>query len=351
MPENSFFLLDTAKAHQLIDVLYHAYVGERGFYAHHHQIHAPQNVHAPLAPIPTQDDLFGGQFEQAMLRAKKSSGRKVSVKALTAGSLDHTRWLFFATLCDRRQVSNWVYAAHERLHFEHPELYSHRVTRMDPHDFGEMLARYRVGCPRQSAGYWIRSATTLFEDFEGDPVLPFRESGLTVEGFISFKKGYRRDGKLTDPFPGYGSKIASLYLLFLAEIGVIAMPRDAFPVDVHVQRLFFQMGALTLSGGSAVTNEQCEREIRPLICSYANEKGYCKVALSHAFWLLGRTLCTNCDKRKGKGVGHLCPVFEDCKGTAETASYFRKGTWGPIMFLGKNGIKYERDEDKQHVGR
>jgi hypothetical protein len=107
----------------------------------------------------------------------------VSTKALKRGTLEHRRWLWFATLTDRREVSNLVYRAHCRIFEDYPEFYDERIINADAEDFKEKIRRksYKIGSPYQSAEFWIRCGKTLFEDYGGDRAVLLKMHGWSVE--------------------------------------------------------------------------------------------------------------------------------------------------------------------------
>lgn len=315
------FIFFDDKAEELVISLYNSYTKKAGLYHYENASTAPQNKHIPGMKISTQGRVFDEKIH-----------RCVDKKFVEAGSWEHVLWLFFATLTDRRQISDEVYKAHVRIFNEHKDFYAERVTKLNKEDFGELLAsRYKIGVPRQSAAYWIRCAETLFKDFDGDPIKLINFCGGTVEGIQMYKKRVERKTGF-DPLPGYGPKISSLFLLFLAELSVYEMPKDAFPVDVHVQALFLQYGAVVPTRD--IVNDELEDFLRNFICKTANENNLCKVALSHAFWVKGAKLCTGCSKRKD--VHLLCGIEKDCSGRVNTKEYFSKGIWNyPLNFMRK----------------
>lgn len=281
------------KATSLVLTLYKEYQARKFFYERNNSDHAPQNVYFP--------------------------------KGTTQGSSWHALWLFFATLTDRRQVSNEVYKAHREIFVHHPELYSEEVLGYTVKELEEILIRYRVGVPRQSAKYWMRCAETLFGEFDGNPLLLYSSCGNTVGGTQEYRKNFQKKHKV-NPLPGYGPKISSLYAMFLSELGLLEFPKDAFAVDVHVQRIFMQTGALTLS--KRLTNESLEKVLRPFLCLICEEHSLDKIDLAHAFWFLGSTLCTNCYRRGD--IVHLCPAYEMCSGPINTKEYFIRGFWNTL---------------------
>jgi len=233
------------------------------------------------------------------------------------GSLLHQIWLFFAAMTDRRESSNQVYESHTRLWKKSRELYSEKAIQMSYKQIAGLLAGEKVGSPRQSAGYWSRSAKTLFERFGGDPVSMYRVFN-SVDHILAYKDN--GEGNL---LPGFGSKILSLLALFYTELGLMDMPPDAFPVDVHIQRLAISTGIIT--GNGRVLNEEVEREVRPLFCEICAEEKWERFDLSHAGWLLGSKGCNGCHRRTE--MRFFCPVYEECTGSISTKTYFRQGFW------------------------
>jgi endonuclease III len=279
-------VVDRGRAKVVLTRLFEAYVHQWQLFSHiRRQSHAPQQINIP--------------------------------QGVTVGSLEHRRWLFFAAMTDRREVSSRVYESHARLAEWVPKLYTQDVLGMASEEIACLLRSEKVGSPGQSAVYWPRCAKTLFGHFSGDPLNLYRELG--VDGLLDFKKNAQED-----PLPGFGPKILSLLALFLSELKLMPMPQDAFPVDVHVQR--FAISAGILRGGAAALNEKVEKVLRPLLCSIAIEEGWEALELSHAIWFLGNRLCSGCYRNKVARV--LCPVYDECGGGASTRTYFRNGFWG-----------------------
>jgi hypothetical protein len=107
--------------------------------------------------------------------------------------------------------------------------------------------------------------------------------------------------------------------------GTLPFPEDAFPVDVQVQRLFIQYGAINRK--TSVSNAMMEKVLRPFICLMVKYHGLDKQVISHSFWLLGSEGCNSCSKRLNAPT--YCPIYSECNGCENTASYFARGTWDP----------------------
>jgi hypothetical protein len=194
-----------------------------------------------------------------------------------------------------------------------------------------ILRLQKVGVPGQSATYWPRSAKTLYSTFNGDPVEIYRRFG-TINEILTFKYG---SGGENHDFAGFESKLWSLLALFFAELGLIEMPVDAIPVDIHLQRIALATEVITFQGSGKLTNEILENCLRMLLCEICSENGWATIDLSHALWFNGKYLCSNCSKNNA--VEELCPMHAVCKGAHSSKSYFKKGFW-------------DLAGDRQHVG-
>jgi endonuclease III len=322
--ENENMILHLSRAEELILNLSHAYRnGSHMFRSVRAETHGPQFIYIPGYEI-TRFHAKGMDYLPSI--------KGLDIKVLKRGSREHLIFLFFATLTDRRQKSGGdfgVYASHCAIYHEYPELYTSAVILWDKEKLGTLLSRYKIGVPNQSAEYWIRCAKTLFEDYEGDPVMLYKAHGSTVEGILAFKEKGKKLGKKNgslesgDPLPGYGPKIASLYALFLDAFGALPFPEDAFPVDVQVQRLFIQYSAIIKK--TKISNAMMEKVIRPFVCLLAKYHGLDKQVISHAQWLLGSEGCNSCSKKLN--APDMCPVYAECQGCENTANYFAKGMW------------------------
>lgn len=256
-------------------------------------------------------------------------------KVLERFTPKHRRWLWFATLTDRRERSDLVYRAHCRIYADHPELYSEQVIGISPDVFREMIRKksYKIGSPYQSAEYWIACAKTLFEEFDGDPVLLLKHAGWSVREVYEWKQEEKKK-RGYDPIPGWGRKLISLYFLYLAELGY-PMPDDVFPADVHAQAILLQTGCINFAGKETVYTADLAEMARKTVTDVCREKNYDVILYGHASWLLGSQLCVKC--AGNREVPYLCPIYKECKGRVDTSSYFAKGIWrkdGQVMTKG-----------------
>lgn len=284
-------------------------------------------------------------------------------KGLTPGDSWHRIWIAHAAGTDRREVSERVYASHqwlwenlpwiygpgpgssgskidrhiERLTKTHPVRVPHQRSLLDTGgnpfqdtadaetvlrtEIARILKKQRVGVPGQSAAYWPRVARTFYSTFHGDPVEMFRRFA-TISDILAAKNS--KNGDHLD-IPGFGPKILSLLALFYAELGLIEMPADAIPIDVHLQRISEALGVIRFIGTGAPTNEMFEDALRLLFCEICHENDWSAMDMSHALWFNGKHLCTNCSANKA--VELYCPMYSVCEGTLITKSYFLKGRW------------------------
>jgi hypothetical protein len=272
------------------------------------------------------------------------------------GSSAHLRWLFLTVLTDRRQISEEVYKNHSVLHGEYPWLYEERFLRdwkrfrkqtkatlveppktielfddlqLEPEmtpdreliDFVTLILQWQgVGVPRQSAKYWIPCMRTLYCDLAGDP-LRLYESG-NIDAILKWCEARKREtGR--DPLPGYGPKLLSLLAIFLEELGLLPQVEGAFPVDVHIQRIFISTGAI--KGRGAISSDELAEKIRRPLYSLCVKNGWSPLRASHALWFQGNKNCSSCSKRKD--IEQRCPLYSKCGGAIESRSYFLEGKW------------------------
>lgn len=257
-------------------------------------------------------------------------------KVLPLGTLEHRRWLWFATLTDRREKSERVYPAHCDIYADHPEFYNDGVYNTDAVAFKKMIksGKYKVGSPDQSAGNWLICAFTLFTRFDGDPVKLLKAAGWSVESVYAWKhEEKKRLGY--DPIPGWGRKLISLYFLYLEGLGFV-LPDDAYASDVHAQAIPIQAGAFDYGDSDVVYSSPFAEMIRKAATSLCKRKGYDVILVAHASWLLGSQLCTNC--AGNDETPKLCPIYKECRGRIDTSWYFSKGRWPKdIQIMVKGG--------------
>lgn len=242
------------------------------------------------------------------------------------GSLLHRLYLAIVTMTDRRSVSADLYDGHSKLWLECPWLYTERAVDVDANFLVPLLEVYRIGMPETNAKHWGRVMRTIFHKLHGDPLNIYAIEDACIDKIVRLtEKKVERGGW---DLPGFGPKILSLLALFYAELDLMPMPPDAFPVDVHVQRFFLLTGIISSkeTGDVHVRNSTLEKIIRRTICKIANENGWSRIDLSHAIWFLGNQLCGSCHDKKG--IIHTCPVAAKyCMGGFATRSYFQQGVW------------------------
>jgi endonuclease III len=277
-------IVDPGRAKEVLDVLVADYFGHKRLFAYTHRIDAPQTVYRP--------------------------------EEMVIGSLEHVRWLFFAAMTDRREISAMVYKGHRELWANHAEaLYNNPLSKdLEQLQLEDLLRKAGFGMPRTAARDWLQCSSTLFTLLHGDPRLMY--AGRSIDDIVRMKNA---KWKLS----GFGPKILSLLAVFYAELEMITMPTDAFPVDVHVQRFALSTGILKIE--KKTSNTHLERILRPLLANICHERGWSVVEVSHAIWFLGNRLCTGCARSSLAEV--FCPSRSFCGGPFETKEYFTRGAW------------------------
>lgn len=307
--------------------LYEGIVKSKGIYSVvSMETHAPQTKYYPGSPASqkpikepeAQSNLFEGP-------AKKMVQTTKPVSLILPRTLEHRRWLWFATLTDRREISDRVYYAHCKIYEDYPEFYSKEVVGMSLSDFKKALKQksYKIGSPSQSAEFWLVCAKTLFEEFDGDPVKLLKHAGWSVEKVYAWKQKQKKI-RGYDPIPGWGRKLISLYFLYLSELGE-DLPYDAFPADVHAQAILQQTKCFDFGGRDKVYSSNLAEFMRKDLTALCEKKNWSIHLIAHASWLLGSQLCVRCSKSVDAPV--LCPIYKECKGRIDTGPYFAKGMW------------------------
>lgn len=333
--------LDLEKGTKLLLELYKWYVKRKGLYAEENADTAPQNTFRPDGKKKEVKQLM--VFGESIVETPTF---------LEGGSSEDVLWRFFSTGLDRRTASNNVYRITAGMYRQMPWLFHGGAVSYGVESLAREFKRRGMHMENQSASHWVGQSATLFRDFGGDPIRLLKACGGTVEGVLAMKKFWKSTGRYPwskvplakqknlfqfgDPLPGYGPKITSLFMLFLAEIKKFKMPDDAFAVDLHVQRIFLQYGAITVNGN--VDSSDMEKVLRPFICTICRIYKLNKVHLAHALWQLGSKLCKKC--HVAKYVPLQCAIEKSCSGPILTDSYHRpegqeRGWSHPLIFKSK----------------
>ncbi len=278
-------LLYPKRAVNVLELIYESAIYKRGFFAHiQTERNAPQRIFFP------------------------SNTRE--------GDANHILWLLFAAMTDRRGQSMRIYEGHQNLWEEHRWLYSEEVIKSDPDTIIDIVRGAKLGLHRNIIENWTRVAKTLFESLDGNPLNIYRQGSINT-------LVYPNKGDAVLDLPGFGPKILSLLSMFYAELDVMKMPEDAFPVDVHVQRIAISTGILGSRTGF-IYNSHAEAILRLIICHIIHMKGWSQVELSNALWLIGNKGCSGC--YRSASMSHFCPVYTQCAGAIDSGPYY-KGKW------------------------
>lgn len=246
---------------------------------------------------------------------------------IVRGSTEHARWLFFAAMSDRREQSKMVYRGHKKLWEDHADLlYNQPLPEsFTANNVGNLLKPHRFGMWRVTSEHWVINSRILFDRFFGEP--RFIYEGKTINDIVKDKKLVK--------LPGFNVKILSLLAMFYDEAGIIKAPEDAFPIDLHIQRIALSTGIVTIT--KETTNVYLEEALRPLLVEICRERKWSMVDAAHSLWFLGNKLCTRCPKSADPIV--LCPAYDVCGGPFNSAEYSAKGKWHPNSALPKGGTQ------------
>ncbi len=296
--------VDVSRAEEVLGQLFEAGSRAWGLYGSiTRETHAPQIVHVPPGIEP--------------------------------GSLEHRVYLALVVMTDRRSQSMGLYERHVELYRRCSWLYGREGMSVSSDVIFPILVQHQIGMPKPVSESWPRLIETIYLDLNGDPLnLYMSKPGMVrgIDDILALKKkdAKKRESRKTGELdlPGFGPKILSLLALFYSELGLMDIPEDACPVDVHVQRLFLLTGAVSAhkEGDVYVRNDMLERIVRKTICQIAKKNDWSIIDLSHYMWFLGNQLCGTCHQRKD--IFSACPLAGGyCLGNFNTRDYFKKGLW------------------------
>lgn len=241
-------------------------------------------------------------------------------KTVTKGSSEHLVFLFLGTLIIYRSVSDEGFKQAVVLYDRSSWLFTKEILSKTLDDVTEAMRAVGFIHPLEAARGWYGTAQTLFREYKGNPLRLLREI-KSVDDFMALKNNGQGNR-----FPGYGPKLFSLLILFYQELKVAEAfhVREAFPVDLHVQRIFLSLdlAAFNTRWIDAVTLAEPIRKEISFLCE--REKIYV-VELSHALWFLGNRLCGNCQRISD--IELKCPLYEWCGGAFASEPYRLRGEW------------------------
>lgn len=240
-------------------------------------------------------------------------------EGMKRGSKEWCRWLARAAGTDFRTQSMTHYKRHAALQAKHPPLYTKAAAGYLPAIVGGILRAEGFSKYEFMARSLPILAGTLVREFGDDPVNLYR--GGSIDSVMLFKRQFKKENGY-EGIPGFGPKIASLYAIFLEEEKLVRV-EDALPVDVWVQQIFLATGIITLHRPERGTD--LENEIRLFLCDLCARRGWDRIALSHALWLLGNKGCESCHSFPDMEVA--CVLWSHCRGKAESDSYRLQGLW------------------------
>lgn len=190
------------------------------------------------------------------------------------------------------------------------------LVKIEKSELAEKLRSFGIHRQNEMADRWKKTAEYLVEIECEDPTFLFQGAG-SVSNFLKqhsiagrkHKKGQPKQG-----ISGLAGKTASLFVIFCKERGWLLNIPDAFPVDIWVARICWQLGVL--SGEGYFLNEEIESFLRPRLARFCTREKINVTVLNGAIWRLGATLC----KKGPKCDWFNCPVLGYCRGFARGAT-------------------------------
>ncbi|MBI2046340.1 MAG: hypothetical protein HYT28_02905 [Parcubacteria group bacterium] len=241
-------------------------------------------------------------------------------KEVVKGSFEHLLFLFLGTLLVYRSVSDQGFKQAVLLENKFPWLFSKEILEKTLEDVIAAMKAIGFIHPWEVARSWYGTARTLFSEYEGDPIRLLVEI-KSVDAFLKLKR--KKGG---NRFPGYGPKLFSLLVLFYQELGVPEsfLVKEAFPVDLHVQRVFLSLGLISFNT-RLVDSVKLAEYIRKKLSRLCEVEHIPVIELSHALWFLGNRLCGKC---QNTSYMHLrCPLYNMCGGAFSSEPYRLEGKW------------------------
>lgn len=310
MPTNFVFHEDRARE-VLLKRIHYAYEKQKFLYSRYHAFHgvAPQHNNLP--------------------------------RGVEAGSQEHVLFLFFTSLVTLQSSSDEGFKQAVYLYENFHECFTKRVVikRVDGTlTLEEIFKEVGFNKPKSWSRYWSQCAMTLFYEYDGNPLNIIKEA-KTVDGMLKRKKEARKAGK--DWYlNGYGPKLFSLFCLFCEELGLIEPVSDAIPVDVHLQRICFSTGVVTVDTvrvGDTILAEF----LRKKLTQFCWANGIKPRDLAHAMWFLGSKSCSRCNRIRG--LESYCPIYKECEGSPPTEPYWHNGRWQLDLPKNEKGHPFYRE--------
>lgn len=236
---------------------------------------------------------------------------------------DKAAFIFFAMLLTYHSSSEVGFQQARKVYDEHPEMFSKELSSLSVEYVCRVLRGVGFIYPNQAGRAWFTTGKNMFNLYQ-DPLL-FVRKFKTVSSFLKKKRKLHKDSSKS-VFPGLGPKLYSLLILLYEEIGFIDNVPDAFPVDVHIQRLFLSLGIVTVKKDE-VSAAILAEFIRPRLARFCQKENVSALDLSHALWFLGNRVCSSCRKVDLFELVAFCPVEKVCDGGVSTASYRRGRGW------------------------
>lgn len=259
--------------------------------------------------------------------------------------LEQVNYHLFSIMGDSRVKSEVIYEHFKMLHekdkrYFNPEFLASQKLPKLPHpktknrdlyiEDGtlEYILGLEVGVPSpvRSAIYMIKTARTLMEKYNSNPLNIFND---TRDVRIAWKR-------LQNEIDGYGRHLSSLFLTFLLKHDLVSFDNtNALPpkIDFHDVTLCFAFGVLKpkfKNPKRGIRRDRISKNLQDFLSYFAQKHNHNILHLDEALWILGSYVCSKFD---WKECWNNCGVKEYCH--TKPHSDYKK--------LKQSGVIIERD--------
>jgi hypothetical protein len=208
-------------------------------------------------------------------------------------------WLFFSCLGDKMVSSEIYYKQFREFYLSNPDFFDSKNLK-NRNSFvkglgGEFTKKVQVAIPDDFIHFAASNAKKLANDFNGNPV-----NALRGNDFKTSVKNLKQ-------FSGYGTGLASLYLIFLNRYDIRKTEGLAPKIDRHFLRISAGCGIAQIEEGSRA--DSLAEKLSKLYEEVCNENKIDAAYLDAAMWVIGKEVCSKKDAAYCK---LLCPIDDYC---------------------------------------
>ncbi len=209
-------------------------------------------------------------------------------------------WLFFSCLGDKMVSSDIYYKQFREFYLSHPDFFDSKnienrnsfVKELE----GEFTKKVQVAMPNDFIHFAVSNAEKLACHFNGSPL-----NALTGNDFKTSIKNLKQ-------FSGYGTGLASLYLIFLDRYNIRRTKGLAPKIDRHLLRVSCGCDIAEIEEGSRA--DSLAEKLSRLYEELCNENNIDAASLDVAMWVIGKEVCSKKDAAYCK---LLCPIDDYCR--------------------------------------